>query len=274
MHYADCHANLRFGWDFAATLVNEKIPFPSILHGDDYYVWRAYNYLKGGEDPVIEAAVSFELPQRSNLRNQIRALLVCDKVDCDFVASQLHLNRDAVIAYEKLFFNILDRKKDRAFIASVVYPEGRLTEAFESYIEKTGIGELMMRAGFIKGARHVLYAAGLGKNPYAGKNAAEGASTLDSMFMADGCFYASYGFMHQTKNAMPIVNARLSMQASKMGNNDTVGGSGLPDIGDTMKVEATRMGREAAEARSRAAALKEASKEMPKNDTTDPASKG
>jgi hypothetical protein len=39
-----------------------------------------------------------------------------------------------VIAYEKLFFNVLDRKKDHSYIASVVYPEGRLVEAAEDYI--------------------------------------------------------------------------------------------------------------------------------------------
>lgn len=274
MHYADCHANLRIGWDFATQAVKENIPFPSFLHGDDLYVWRAYSFLKGGEDPAIEGAISFELPQRANLRNQIRALLVCDNVDCAYVASQLHLPLAAVIAYEKLFFNILDRKQDRAFIASIVYPEGRLTEAFENYLEKTGIGELMLRAGFSYGNKHVLYAAGLGKNPYAGKSALDGASTLDSMFMADGCLYASYGWSHQTRNAVPISNARLSMQASKMGNNEAVGGTGVISIGDTMKVEAIRMGKEAVEAMSRAAALEEADRSVPKNDTSSDATKG
>lgn len=268
LHYADCHANLKFGWEFAVAMQDSPLPFPSLLHGDDLYVWRAHNFLRGGEDPEVEGALSIEMPSRANTRNQIRALLICDDVDCGYVARQLHLPLGVVKAYEKLFFNVVDRKKDSAFMASIVYPEGRLAEAFENYIEKTGIGELMLRAGFTKGARHVLYAAGLGKNPYAGKLASEGADELDRMFMADGCLFASFGWMHQTRNSMPITNARLSMQASKMGNNDGSAGADLISIGDAMKVEAIRLGREAAEANNRAMALSEASRDVPKNDTS------
>lgn len=255
IHYAECHKNLQLGWDFAADIAASDTPFPAILHGDDLIVWRAYRYILGADDPVIAGALSLNTDTRANTRNQVRALLISDKVDCEFVAENLALPLDVVKAYEKLFFNVIDRKKDHAYIANLVFPEGRITEAFESYLENTGLSDLLLRAGYVHGYSHVLYAAGLGPNPYSGKSAAEGASMLDDMFMADGCLYASYGWMHQRQNAVPITNARLSMQASKMGNGDINKNAGTLTLGDTVHRELVRLGQQKAEMISRARAL-------------------
>lgn len=251
-HYAKCHRNLSLGWDFASALVDSKRPFPAIFSGDDLYVWRAYIYLNGGDDDVVEGAVSIEASKPyKTLRGQIRAMLVSDGVDCDVVAGKLGLDNKVVQAYEKLFFNVLDRKQDHAYIANLIYPEGRLVEAFEDYLSKTDLDALMMRAGYNHGIGHVLYAAGLGGNPYSGKNAAAGAADLDAMFMADGVLYGGMGWLHQAQHAKPIVNARLSMQASKMGGDDALGAENVLDFGDTIGNELATISRIKADAHSR-----------------------
>lgn len=255
IHYAECHKNLQFGWDFAADIAMSDQQFPAILHGDDLIVWRAYRYILGADDPIVAGALALNTDAQANIRNHIRALLVSEKVDCSFVAENLSLPLDVVKAYEKLFFNVIDRKNDHSYIANLVFPEGRITEAFESYLENTGLSDLLLRAGYVHGYSHVLYAAGLGPNPYAGKSAEEGASMLDGMFMADGCLYASYGWMHQRQNAVPITNARLSMQASKMGNGDINKNANNLTLGDTVHRELVRLGQQKAEQISRARAL-------------------
>jgi hypothetical protein len=53
-----------------------------------------------------------------------------------------------------------------------VYPEGRLVEAAENYIETAGMGDILLRAGFTRGANHVLYAGGYSDNPFSGEDAA------------------------------------------------------------------------------------------------------
>lgn len=243
LHYAECYRNLQFGWDFARDMAETGAEFPSILHGDDLIVWEAYQYIKGNRDRDVAEALAINADINSNLRNQIRALLVVDGIDIETIAEKLGVPEDTVRAYEKLFFNVLDRKADHQYIANLVYPEGRMAEAFENYLENTGLDDLMLRAGYTHGKAHVLYAAGLGPNPYAGKSAGEGASELDSMFMADGCLYATLGWMHQRTNAQPIVNARLSMQASKMGGTDLDSDVGMITMGDTMRDEIRRMGQ-------------------------------
>lgn len=257
LHFAKCYKNMHFGWAVAQVLHEKKIPFPAILHGDDLYIWRAYNYLNGADDGVIQEAVALTLDINRNTREQIEALLVADGVDCGFVARSLRIPEEVVKAYEKLFFNILDRKQDHAFLANLVYPNGRMVEAMEDYLLRTDLGALMMRAGYTKGVKHVLYAAAISKkNPYANLDASAGAAELDAMFMAEGCLWADMGWINQGRHSRPIANARLSMQASKMGNGDAAGGVGsIVDVAGDIRGELVSITAMKMEARSRAQAL-------------------
>lgn len=221
MHYADCHKNLQFGWEFAQSVnIDPDFTFPAILHGDDIYVWRAYKFLQGFEDPVIQSALSLTLPSNNTLKEQINALLIAKDVTTAFIANRLAIDEQTIIAYEKLFFNVLDRKRDHAFIASVVYPQGRLVEAAEDYIENAGMSDILLRAGFTRGVNHVLYAGGYKDNPFNGEDAATAAEKLDRIFLADGCLYATMGWANQRNNARPIINAKASIIAGKMGKGD------------------------------------------------------
>lgn len=254
-HYAECHADLQFGWNVAQDLAGSDIPFPAFLRGDDLYVWRAYNYLKGGDDPAVAGAVALTTKGNQQIANTIKALLIADDTTCEYVAGKLALPLEVVTAYEKLFFNVIDRKKDRAFIASIVYPEGRIKEAMEDYLESAGIGDLMLRAGHSQGVRHVLYAAGIEGNPFDTVDVLEGAETMDKKFMAEGLIYAGLGLLNQRKNAMPIHNARLSLQAGKMGKGDTQTVGSAFGFGDTLRDELITIGRQKTEAQLRREAL-------------------
>ena len=266
VHFAECFKNMQFGWDVATALAESNTPFPAILTGDDLYVWRAYRYIKGNEDGVINRAVALTLRANKNTRTQIEALLVADGVDCSFVARKLGLQEEVVKAFEKLFYNVLDRKKDHAFLADLLYPQGRMVEGMDDYLENVDLGTLLKRAGYTQGAKHVLYAAGLDKvNPYAHRNASLGAEELDARFMAEGCLWASLGWINQGRHSRPISNARLSMQASKMGKGQDTGGNGIVDLAADLKGELIRVTAMKMEARSRAQALDiEAS--VPKNE--------
>lgn len=239
IHYAECHKNLQFGWEFALQVTKDPdFIFPAILHGDDLYVWRAFKYLQGYSDPIIDSALSLTLPKNKTLKNQINALLVTKDVTPQFIADKLSINLDTIIAYEKLFFNVLDRKKDHSYIASIVYPEGRLVEAAEDYIENTGISDILLRAGFTRGANHVLYAGGYKDNPFSSDDLMQTAEKLDKIFLADGCLYATMGWANQRNNARPIINAKASIIAGKMGKGENTGtGQKCITPGEIMRTE-------------------------------------
>lgn len=248
MHYAECHKDLQFGWHLAQDLAENNIPFPAFLRGEDLYVWRAYNFIRGAEDPIIAGAVALTCKGNKQTANTMKALLIAEDVTCQYVADKLNIDVKVVTAYEKLFFNVLDRKKDRAYIASIVYPEGRIKEVMEDYLENTGVGELMLRAGHTQGVAHVLYAAGIEGNPFSKVDVAEGAETMDKRFMAEGLIYAGLGLLNQRKNAMPIHNARLSLQAGKMGKAEQPGTSTLFGFGDVLREELITVGQYKSEA--------------------------
>lgn len=253
IHYSKCHKNLQFGWDVAEVLANaEDAVFPAILHGDDLYVWRAYKFLKGHEDPTIAAVLALTLNDNEMLANQIKALLITEDITTTYISDKLGIDEDTIIAFEKLFFNVLDRKQDHAFLAQVIYPEGRLVEAAEDYIERTGTGEILLRAGFNYGADHIFYAMGLSNNPYGKKDVHEIASQLDRTFLSDGCLFAAMGWANQKHNARPILNAKASMIAGKMGKGDS-DSAGLPTItpGEILMTELNVLSAKKLEARSR-----------------------
>lgn len=254
MHYALCHKNLQFGWDFAQRLNAAKhIKFPAFLHKDDLFVWRAYKYMQGFEDPAVAGAVALTAKGNENLAADIQALLIAKTVtDHGYIASRLSLPVSVVAAYEKLFFNVLDRKNDHAYIASIVYPESRMVEVMKDYLEHTSINTLLMRSGYNHGEDIILYMMGIGQHPFKMYDAATGAAELDGLFMRDGILYAAAG-LQNVPNSTPITNARLSINAGKMGKNEEQGGVAAISLEDTVRTELIEISQRKAKAMAFAA---------------------
>lgn len=255
MHYALCHKNLQFGWDFACRLNAAKhIKFPAFLHKDDLFVWRAYKYLQGFEDPAVAGAIALTTKGNENLASDIQALLVAKTVtDPGYIASRLNLPLSVVTAYEKLFFNVLDRKNDHAYISSIVYPESRMVEVMKDYLETTSINTLLMRAGYNNGEDIVFYMMGIGQHPFMAYDAAAGAAELDGLFMRDGILYAAAG-LQNVPNSTPITNARLSINAGKMGKNEDHGSIPVISLQDTVRTELIEISQRKAKAMAFASA--------------------
>lgn len=256
VHYAKCHSDLAFGIHVAEALAESGKPFPALLHGDDLWVWRAYRYLKGDDDPVIAAVYALTIPDNKVKADQLKALLVVDGMTNAHAAKETGLPKDVVDAYEKLFFNVQDRKEDHAFIASVVYPEGRMSEAREDYVDNTDYGTLLMRAGFTRGADSVLFGMGVRSNPHDRASVAEIVQDLDKRFLADGLLYAEMGWANTKNHARPIRNAMASLVAGKAGGEDTSGDTMLMlSPSEALTPEIARLADEKIKARARRASL-------------------
>lgn len=248
IHYAKCYTNLRIGWDFATVMADSKdAPFPAIFHGKDLYVWRAYRFLCGDSDPDVEMSVSIASGKVPG-KDTINAMLVNAEGDCGVISRHTGYRKSVVESYEKLFFNVRDRLNDHVFLASHVYPDSRLVEMYEDYIERSDVKDLLLRAGYGQSIDHVLYVSGIGGgHPYKGYNANDAMSEFDTMFMRNGLFAISMGFINQRRNSMAISNARLSMQAAKMGNEASAGDSVFNSIGSTVLDEISTLTHKKAE---------------------------
>lgn len=234
-HYAMCHRNLSFGWDFVCYTHEYNGIFPAFLEEHDELLWRAYKYKQGFRDSTIAGALAIHSEGNAHTESGIRAQITAKDVDTiDYIAHAFNKSVDTAAAYEKLFYNVLDRKKDQAFMASIIYPETRVAEARDGYVANTGNTDLIQRAGYNHGKALVDHMLGLGDNPFRSFNAEMSAGEFDKLLLTNGIIYAMLGFMNQ-KDAMAIYNARASIQAGKMGKGDGAKDGTVIPIEETIK---------------------------------------
>lgn len=230
-HYLNCYRNLKFGWDFCASMVRNNLIMPGLLEGDDTWLWRAYQFMQGNYDEVVAGALQLTAPSMETIASQVQAMLIHPSMTYDEVARLFRIPVETVVCYEKLFFNIVDRRADAKFVAQVVYPRTRLVEMFQDYLQNEGLGNIMLRAGFNNGPADVAYYAGLSDSPFNGLSAVESASKLESSIMANGYMMARAGFLNQAQNAIGIMHSRQVLQAAKAGGEQALNTSNFQTIG-------------------------------------------
>lgn len=215
------YKDLSLGWKSARILAMSNTSFPCFISGDDLWLFKAYLYCvdstKFFNRHVAEAR---GLASHYMFRNSetINALLIADQVDYKYISKKTSLSENTLKAYEKLFFNIQDRKDDHMFLKDVVYPDGRMVELFEDYLKNEDLGRILIRTGYNNGADHVLHFAGFRSGLL--NNLSSGTSTpgqLESLFMANGYLLAKNGWLNQRSHAVGLHNARNIMQAAKQG---------------------------------------------------------
>lgn len=227
--YAYCYSDVWFGWEFAAyTVKHPEIPFPTYLHGDDHYLWRAHCYLKTdgkNKDRVIKKALSLTSPAFSQVRIGIESMLLSRDMDEGIyhdIATYLGMKEEVIRAFEKLFFNVVDRRRDHAFIASLVMPEGRLAETKPGYWKETTQELLLRRTAYEKGIDTIKYMIGIVEdNPMIPLDASAAAGELNKQLMNTALFYSMLGAYNtpQVEAGRKAVQAALANQANPMGDS-------------------------------------------------------
>jgi hypothetical protein len=235
------YKDLSLGWKSAQLLSNSDISFPCFLQGDDLWIFKAYLYCIDSKK-FFNRAVAESRGLASNHMSRdnetIRALLISDDVDYKYIARKTSLSEDTVKAYERLFFNIVDRKQDYMFIKNVVYPDGRMVEMFDDYLKNEDLGKILMRTGYNNGAEHVLHFAGFKSGlVHSLANGNDMPAQLESLFMANGYLLARNGWINQRANAVGLHNARNILQASKQGGVEEQKPSPFTGVADILSAE-------------------------------------
>jgi hypothetical protein len=168
----------------------------------------------------------------------IRALLVSEDIDYKYISRRTSLSEDTIKAYERLFFNIVDRKQDHMFIKNVVYPDGRMVEMFDDYLKNEDLGKILLRTGYNNGAEHVLHFAGFKSGlVHSLANGNDMPSQLEALFMANGYLLARNGWLNQRANAVGLHNARNILQAAKQGGVEEPKSSPFTGVADILSAE-------------------------------------
>lgn len=235
------YKDLSLGWKSAQLLSNSNISFPCFLQGDDLWIFKAYLYCIDSKkffNRAVAEARGLTSNHMSRDNETIRALLISDDVDYKYIARKTSLSEDTVKAYERLFFNIVDRKQDYMFIKNVVYPDGRMVEMFDDYLKNEDLGKILMRTGYNNGAEHVLHFAGFKSGlVHSLANGNDMPAQLESLFMANGYLLARNGWINQRANAVGLHNARNILQASKQGGVEEQKPSPFTGVADILSAE-------------------------------------
>lgn len=235
------YKDLSLGWKSAQLLSNSDISFPCFLQGDDLWLFKAYLYCIDSKkffNRAVAEARGLASNHMSRDNETIRALLISDDVDYKYIARRTSLNEDTVKAYERLFFNIVDRKQDYMFIKNVVYPDGRMVEMFDDYLKNEDLGKILMRTGYNNGADHVLHFAGFKSGlVHSLANGNDMPAQLESLFMANGYLLARNGWINQRANAVGLHNARNILQAAKQGGVEEQKPSPFTGVADILSSE-------------------------------------
>jgi hypothetical protein len=175
-----------------------------------------------------------------SIQTTLHAMLVHPEADMDKISRQMMIPKDVLQCYEKLFFNVLDRRTECAWLASVVFPNTRLVEVFADYAKKTGMGSLLMRSGYTLNVTETAYWAGLPNDlmeTY--KNSGEMAGKFEAVMMASGYITAKLGMLNQSSHvaAAGIGHARNLLAAAKQGGQTTGDNDPLEGLSKTLSDE-------------------------------------
>jgi hypothetical protein len=225
--FAHLYKNVSFGWHSAAMFASVGKAYPVALRGDDHWIFKAYLYCRNPKlyaDKHIHEALMLAHPDMKSVRDVIEALLLTKEYgSIEQTAEASGVHRNTVAAYEKLFFNILDRRKDLMYIRNVVYPDSRLVEMFDGYAAAEDFGVLLKRYGFNHSGDELLYLTGLPRPQMDELSSAVAAGKLEGALMTQGYMLTKLGFANQTQNAQAIYHARSVIAAAKQGGQDTSG---------------------------------------------------
>jgi len=247
--FISTYRDMDFGWRYVRALVEHKLPLTgAILHNDDEVLLRAYMFCRDPrrfKAPDIELALALAMNEMSTSRAAVEGLLLAADATLPAVANASGLPVEAVKAFERLFFNVLDRRDDTMYLQSIVYPHGRLVELVEGYMERTGLRDFIRRAGYNNGPDDVMYLMGASTSALDAISQASAPKQLESLMMAYGFMLARNGGMHQSRSA-GLNNAKALLTAGKLGG-ETLDDSPMDqDLSGVMRAEMMRYAQPAA----------------------------
>ena len=235
------YRDVDFGWNFCRTVAKHELPFTSgILRRDDEVLWRAYLFCRDPKmynAPDIKMAIGIASNEMRATRQALQGLLLASDSTAVTAAADMQLPVDAVRAYEKLFFNVLDRRLDLAYIQSVVYPHGRLVELVDGYMQNEDIGAIVRRAGYNSGRDDVRGLMGASTSAVDALTKVQNPKQLENLMMAFAMFIARNGGLSQNLPAMNT--ARQLLTAGKIGGEVT-GEVLSTDISQNLRGELTK----------------------------------
>lgn len=238
------YKDLSLGWKIARACAKKRIPLPASLAWEGEAIYRAYLYSldpKKFPDAAIDDALFWASDAMRAQTHVLQAMLWANDTTPASICRAMSVDEDVLQVYEHLFYNVTSRKNDAMWLRSHVYPNTRMVEFYEGYVQSASFQQLLYRAGAKNGGEHVLQLAGVTNEPLDAMAAATSAAQLESFLLTQGLLMAQNGWSNERSNATAIFHSRHLMAAAKMGGEDTKSGSEYLGMSDTLFAEMMRI---------------------------------
>ncbi len=178
---------------------------------------RAFNHYatnSGLPDSVNLQVEQLSHPARRIERNVLQALLISR--DCSYtqIANWLDLGEPAVKLYEILHWNVRHRSAEAAYIAGLVFPEGRVALLKTGAAESLPFEARLLIAGHLYGAKEVLWLAGINTADAQPPSANQSRKDFEQTVLENAVQLARSGALN-SKSAPGIAHAKTIIAAEQ-----------------------------------------------------------
>lgn len=228
--FTSYYGRLSFGWYIAEQFASRGMRFPVVMLGRDTWVFKAYLMLidpwKHYDKHVAEAYHMAQFVKgRPDLGTGMRAMIISatkddPEVHIQKVAQASGISYTTIEAFESLFYNILDRRRDSFYLANEVYPAGRGVEFADGYLNSATFGELMKRIGYnYQDLELTKYMVGIGDHTYMAKLAATegGEGELARHIAGNGLLLTKANLLNQ--RSIGMTRATTLIAATRQSGN-------------------------------------------------------
>jgi hypothetical protein len=246
-----------FVWNYVKYHAERGLPLPTMMDDmeeEDKDGWsflgavdRAYFFemYPNRKDRIMSEVLSLLLPSMTNERKILNAMLLVNDATLDDISELTGYNLDTVKTYEKLCFNVLDRKKEHLWITNLVYPDTLMVELYDGYNENEEFGNLLIRSAYKNGINDVMFFAGFQQNINLIEEMVSDdmPSRLEKVMMANAVLLSRNGWLNQASRSAPGLSRTSNMIAAAKQSGEGMGedSEGLPGAGETLLKEITKL---------------------------------
>src|SRR5882672_11917143 len=221
--------DVRFGWNFVRTLIDNRIRMPSDVEND--WLIRAWRFEFIGNDETVMRALAIDQPTAYIEAAKIQMLLLHEEWTFQRIGDRLGYSTDVIECYHELFYNVRERLTDEKFMVALIWPEGRAVMFDPNYAKNLGFSDRIKRASFDGSVEQALIQAGHQAGWQSTMDLMTSSSSFERDIMAIGnlALHAGLGGQHSpalTRASNMVVAAKAGGQQSK----------DVQDVGGLMQV--------------------------------------
>jgi len=218
----DAYLRPDFGWEVVQSLQAYGLRKPVFFEGKLKWIFRAWRMTaRPDRDDRWTGAIRwaynlYSNPELEGTRATLEGAMVIKDSTLASVSRMTGLSADAVECYDTLFWNVLDRRQDLAYLQSMIYPKGRVEEMVKGFFHTHNLGKILRRIGYNNNYEDLAYGGGFRFSPVDTISIVDAKEQNERLTLGIGA-YMLRNFGMQSDHHISVCSSRQLLQAAKLG---------------------------------------------------------